>query len=131
MAGSDDANSVPPVTFWPAIILSLTGFQILEPGGASQAVPNFQVLSSNLPWLVAPAGALSMAWLSTPAGAARGYFFCAVATSSSLAWLKAATVPRPTAAISAAENSMRFMKSVPLQVARKPAFLRPAAGYDS
>src|ERR1700761_5556381 len=108
MAGSVALKSVPPVTLPPAFIFSITGFQILAPGGESQALPNFQVLSSNLPWFRAPAGALSMAWLSSPALAARGYLAMAAATSSSLAWLKAATVPSaraaaPTSATAAAD----------------------------
>src|SRR6202008_1647996 len=49
------------------------------------------------------------AWLSWPALAASGYLACAAATSSSLAWPKAATAPRPTAATSAAENIKRFI----------------------
>src|SRR5215813_4574843 len=100
----------------PASILIFAGFHSLEPAGASQALPNFQVLSSNLPWLVAPSGALSIAWLSSPALAASGYLFCRAATSSSLAWLKAAPEPRyrapaPTTASTAADSKKRFMMS--------------------
>jgi len=72
MLGSVAPNRVPPVTLPPAIILSLTGFQMAAPAGASNAVPNLQVAGLKGPVLVAPAGAASRARLSVPAGAASG-----------------------------------------------------------
>ena len=66
------AKKVPPVTLSPFSILVFTGFQILEPGGASNAVPYFQFLSLNRPLLTAPGSERSMALLSTPAGAVSG-----------------------------------------------------------
>ena len=44
-----DADSLPPVTFCPAIIFSFTGFQILLPAGALHAVPYFHFAMSNGP----------------------------------------------------------------------------------
>ena len=40
---------MPPVTFSPFIILSITGFQILEFGGASKAGPYFHLVGSSIP----------------------------------------------------------------------------------
>src|SRR3954463_8194641 len=117
MSGSVAVNSVPPVTLPPASILIFTGFHSLEPAGGSPDLPKFQVLSSNLPWLRAPGGALSMAWLSSPALAASGYFAWRAATSSSLAWPNAANAQRPTSAAIAAEYIKRFMKIPPLRIA--------------
>jgi hypothetical protein len=54
------------------IILSFTGFQILEPAGGLKLVPYFQAFMSNGPTFTAPGGAFLMAPLSLPAGAARG-----------------------------------------------------------
>jgi hypothetical protein len=47
-------NTVPPVTFWPAIIFSLTGFQILLPLGASNAGPYFQLSGLSAPLILRP-----------------------------------------------------------------------------
>src|SRR3989442_32782 len=68
MAGSVELNSVPPVTLPPCIILSLTGFQIFDPAGASKALPYFHADASNGPWFTAPGGATLRALLSLPAG---------------------------------------------------------------
>ena len=51
---------------------SFTGFQIFAPSGGSNAPPYFQVAGSNGPRLSAPAGAVVLAPLSLPAGAASG-----------------------------------------------------------
>ncbi len=72
VSGSVPLNTVPPVTLPPAIILSFTGFQIFAPCGGLNAVPYFQVPGSNGPWFTAPAGAVILAPLSFPAGAASG-----------------------------------------------------------
>jgi len=72
-------NSVPPVTFWPAFILAITGFQIWDPGGGLKSGPYFQVFSSGIPLLTAPGGGVLMAPLSLPAGAARGNVICPAA----------------------------------------------------
>ncbi len=72
-------KTVPPVTFPPAFILAITGFQICEPDGALKSGPYFQVFSSGSPVLVAPGSALCMASLSLPAGAASGNFICPAA----------------------------------------------------
>src|SRR5580704_7020192 len=74
--GSEAAETVPPVTFSPRIILSFTGFQIFAFGGGSNRWPYFQVFSSTVPLLTASAGALVSAPESLPAGAASGN--CAV-----------------------------------------------------
>ena len=65
---------MPPVTFSPRIILSFTGFQILDPAGALKSGPYFQVASVIGPWLMPPGSALLNAPLSLPAGAASGKF---------------------------------------------------------
>src|SRR5215475_7621835 len=69
-------DTVPPTSLPPDISLILAGFQILVPGGSVKALPYFQVVISNGPWLTAPAGAISLALLSTPAGAASGNWLC-------------------------------------------------------
>src|SRR5579871_1304295 len=91
------------VIFPPCIILSLTGFQIGVPAGASNAWPRFQVFSLSGPWLTAPGGAILSAWLSTPALAANGYSFCADAAASSCA------SARPAAMISAAHDAAKIV----------------------
>jgi len=72
-------KTVPPVTLPPAFILAITGFQIWEPPGALKSGPYFQVFSSGIPVLTAPAGALFIAPLSLPAGAANGNFIAPAA----------------------------------------------------
>src|SRR5262245_64265715 len=69
-------ETVPPTSLPPDISLILAGFHILVPGGGVKALPYFQVFILNGPWLTAPAGAISLALLSTPAGAAIGNSFC-------------------------------------------------------
>src|SRR6266849_5355618 len=69
-------DRVPPTNLPPDISLILAGFHILVPGGGVKALPYFQVFILNGPWLTAPAGAISLALLSTPAGAAIGNSFC-------------------------------------------------------
>src|SRR5215813_3917077 len=82
--GSVEPKKVPPVTFSPRIIFSLTGFQIPEFGGASKAGPYFQVAGSTIPWLTPPGSALVIAPLSLPAGVARGN--CSLPASGLLAY---------------------------------------------
>src|SRR6266436_1488343 len=73
-------DTVPPTSLPPDISLILAGFHTLVPGGGVKALPYFQVFILYGPWLTAPAGAISRALLSTPAGAAIGNsFFCAPA----------------------------------------------------
>src|SRR5712671_6160387 len=74
--GSMPDDTVPPTSLPPDSSLILAGFHILVPGGAVKALPYFQVLMLNGPWLTAPAGATSLALLSTPAGAANGNWLC-------------------------------------------------------
>src|SRR5713101_4832945 len=69
-------DTVPPTSLPPDISLILAGFHTLAPGGGVKALPYFQVFILNGPWLTAPAGATSLALLSTPAGAAIGKSFC-------------------------------------------------------
>src|SRR5258707_13319796 len=69
-------DTVPPTSLPPDISLILAGFHILAPGGGVKALPYFQVFILYGPWLTAPAGAISLALLSTPAGAANGNSFC-------------------------------------------------------
>src|SRR5258708_31918135 len=69
-------DTVPPTSLPPDISLILAGFHTLVPGGGVKALPYFQVFILNGPWLTAPAGATSLALLSTPAGAAIGKAFC-------------------------------------------------------
>src|SRR5260370_40538508 len=69
-------DTVPPPCLPPDTNLILAGFHILAPGGGVKALPYFQVFILNGPWLTAPAGATSLALLSTPAGAAIGKSFC-------------------------------------------------------
>src|SRR5689334_465906 len=70
VSGSVELNTVPPVTLPPCIIFNFTGFQIFDPGGASNAVPYFHDEGLKGPWLTAPAGATPRALLTLPAGAA-------------------------------------------------------------
>jgi hypothetical protein len=49
VSGLSELNTVPPVTFSPFIILIITGFQILEFGGASNAGPYFHLAGSSIP----------------------------------------------------------------------------------
>src|SRR5689334_23220841 len=72
VSGSVALNSVPPVTLPPCIILSFTGFQIFDPAGGLKAGPYFQAAASNGPEFTAPGGAVLIAPLSLPAGAASG-----------------------------------------------------------
>src|SRR5262245_21723259 len=69
-------DTVPPTSLPPDSSLILAGFHTLVPGGGVKALPYFQVFILNGPWLTAPAGAISLALLSTPAGAAIGNSFC-------------------------------------------------------
>src|SRR5258705_1130702 len=69
-------DTVPPTSLPPDISLILAGFHTLVPGGGVKTLPYFQVFILNGPWLTAPAGAISLALLSTPAGAAIGNSFC-------------------------------------------------------
>src|SRR6266436_138871 len=69
-------DTVPPTSLPPDISLILAGFHTLVPGGGVKALPYFQVFILYGPWLTAPAGAISRALLSTPAGAAIGNSFC-------------------------------------------------------
>src|SRR5215470_15322146 len=69
-------DTVPPTSLPPDISLILAGFHTLVPGGGVKALPYFQVFILNGPWLTAPGGAISLALLSTPAGAAIGNSFC-------------------------------------------------------
>src|SRR5215471_13340916 len=69
-------DTVPPISLPPDISLIFAGFHILVPAGGVKAVPYFQVFMSYGPWLTAPAGAISLALLSTPAGAANGNWLC-------------------------------------------------------
>src|SRR5215468_8851103 len=69
-------DKVPPTSLPPDVSLILAGFQTFVPGGGLKTGPYFQVEASNGPWLTAPAGAISRALLSTPAGAAIGKRFC-------------------------------------------------------
>src|SRR5437660_658308 len=69
-------DTVPPTNLPPDISLILAGFHTLVPGGGVKALPYFQVFMLNGPWLTAPAGAISRALLSTPAGAAIGNWLC-------------------------------------------------------
>src|SRR5215467_3626457 len=69
-------ETVPPTSLPPDISLILAGFHILVPGGGVKALPYFQVFILYGPWLTAPAGATSLALLSTPAGAAIGNSLC-------------------------------------------------------
>src|SRR5258708_1297661 len=69
-------DTVPPTSLPPDSSLILAGFHTLVPGGGVKALPYFQVFILNGPWLTAPAGATSLALLSTPAGAAIGKSFC-------------------------------------------------------
>src|ERR1051326_8795059 len=82
--GSDEAKTVPPVTFSPRIILSFTGFQILLLAGASKAWPYFQDFSSIRPELTPPGSGRSIAPDSLPAGAASGN--CVVPGAALLAY---------------------------------------------
>src|SRR5438874_7855782 len=70
--GSVELNTVPPVTLPPCIILSFTGFQILASAGGRNCGPYFHVAGSGIPVFTAPAGAVFIAPLSLPAGAAKG-----------------------------------------------------------
>ena len=63
---------MPPVTFSPFIILSFTGFQIFEFGGASNAGPYFHVGRIDHSLIDRPGGAFVIAPESLPAGAASG-----------------------------------------------------------
>jgi len=49
VSGLSELNTVPPVTFSPFIILIITGFQILEFGGGSNAGPYFHLAGSSIP----------------------------------------------------------------------------------
>src|SRR6266849_3878720 len=86
-------DTVPPTNLPPDISLILAGFHILVPGGGVKALPYLQVFISNGPWLTAPAGAISLALLSTPARAANGKSFC---------WASAAVTDMQTTAHAAA-----------------------------
>src|SRR5579875_3442022 len=74
VSGLSELNTVPPVTFSPFIILTITGFQICLPTGESQAWPYFHLLGSRVPCFTAPGGAWEIAPESLPAGAASGNF---------------------------------------------------------
>src|SRR5258708_27809757 len=69
-------DTVPPTSLPPDISLILAGFHTLVPGGGVKTLPYFQVFILNGPWLTAPAGAISLALLFTPAGPAIGNSVC-------------------------------------------------------
>src|SRR5262249_23125834 len=69
-------ETVPPTSLPPDISLILAGFHTFVPAGGVKTLPYFQVFILNGPWFTAPAGAMSLALLSTPAGAAIGNSFC-------------------------------------------------------
>src|SRR5215813_6949834 len=109
VAGSVALNTVPPVTFWPAIIFSFTGFQILLPGGALNAGPYFQLFGSSAPWFCAPGGGVVFALLFCPAGAASGKVSgcCPCARNVEAARVIVIRAPRPTRVIAASFRKAR------------------------
>src|SRR6476646_9874427 len=98
VVGSVALNTVPPVTFWPAIIFTFTGFHTLAPAGALNAGPYFQLFGSSAPWFCAPVGGVVFALLFWPAGAANGKLFagcCPCATYVAAPKLTDSRRPRP------------------------------------